>query len=170
MDTKSAPRFGTLNFEKRRHPRYSVNLPVEYRPTPDHPPGRPGRTGNVSEGGLLLYVSEEMEIGQSLRLRVFLAPEKRNIVEAEVQVVWKDFRIGKEGFYRIWVNITDISAAEMEKLRGFVNHFMNDAPPTDLQVPPKLLASLGISTVRQFAWVMTGATRIDAAGSNRKLK
>ena len=60
--------FGTVNFERRQHPRFSVNLPVEYRKN-DIPKGRSANTGDLSEGGLLLYVSEPMEIGQELNLK-----------------------------------------------------------------------------------------------------
>jgi len=54
-------RYGTVNFEKRKHPRFSVDLPVEYSRanlSADH-----GRVMNASEGGLLLYLPEQMEIG-----------------------------------------------------------------------------------------------------------
>jgi acyl-CoA synthetase (NDP forming) len=52
--------YGTVNFEKRRHPRVDVDLPVEY--APGDPSIHQGRALNMSEGGLLLYLPEQVEI------------------------------------------------------------------------------------------------------------
>ena len=65
--TKS--RYGTVNFEKRKHPRLSVDLPVEYRRTDLIV--EQGRAANASEGGLLLYLPEHMGMGNHLRLKPF---------------------------------------------------------------------------------------------------
>ena len=64
-------RFGTVNFERRKHPRFSLNLPVEYWQTVDSK-SHPGRTKDISEGGILLYLPEEIEIGKNLRLKLFI--------------------------------------------------------------------------------------------------
>ena len=57
--------FGTVNFERRQHPRFSINLPVEYWKI-DRSISALSRTGDISEGGLLLYISEQIEVGQEL--------------------------------------------------------------------------------------------------------
>ena len=58
-------RYGAVNFEKRKHPRFNFDLPIEYSRTDLFV--KHGRAVNVSEGGLLLYLPEQMEIGQHLR-------------------------------------------------------------------------------------------------------
>ena len=42
-ESKMKPNFGTVNFERRNHPRFSVNLPVEYRKI-DNAKGQPANT------------------------------------------------------------------------------------------------------------------------------
>jgi c-di-GMP-binding flagellar brake protein YcgR len=116
--TKS--RYGTVNFEKRKHPRFSVDLPVEYSRadlSADH-----GRAMNASEGGLLLYLPEHMEIGSHLRLKLFFAMgSDLNAVETLVEVVWVDVHLEKDwGDYRTGVRFADISTEGMGKLKSFL--------------------------------------------------
>jgi c-di-GMP-binding flagellar brake protein YcgR len=115
------PCFGTVNFERRKHPRFSIDLPVEYWQM-DKSKSRPGRTVDVGEGGLLLYLSESMEIGQVLRLTLFITSgPDLNSIEAlvQVEVVWKDIYFGKDRHYRIGVKFVGISAEDMGKLKNF---------------------------------------------------
>jgi c-di-GMP-binding flagellar brake protein YcgR len=116
--TKS--RYGTVNFEKRKHPRFSVDLPVEYSRTDlfvDQ-----GRAVNASEGGLLLYLPEQMEMGNHLRLKLFFTMgSELNAIETLVQVVWVDMHLGKDwGDYRTGVRFVEISTEDMGKLKSFL--------------------------------------------------
>jgi len=116
--TKS--RYGTVNFEKRKHPRFSVDLPVEYNRadlSADH-----GRAMNASEGGLLLYLPEHMEIGTHLRLKLFFTMgSELNAVETLVEVVWVDVHLDKDwGDYRTGVRFAEISTEDLGKLQGFL--------------------------------------------------
>ena len=52
--------YGTVNFEKRKHPRFSVDLPVEYGRA-DVSGKQGGHATNASEGGLLLSLPEQIE-------------------------------------------------------------------------------------------------------------
>lgn len=117
------PNFGTVNFERRQHPRFSVNLPVEYRKV-DNPKGRPANTGDLSEGGLLLYVSEPMEIGQELTLKLFFTSERKlTTISARTRDVWKDIRL-ENGPCRIGVKFVDISAEDLKSLKDFINNLL----------------------------------------------
>jgi c-di-GMP-binding flagellar brake protein YcgR len=127
----------TVNFERRRHPRFSVNLPAEYRKI-DNPKAHPANTADLSEGGLLLYVSETMEIGQELSLKVFFSSGRDlTTVKTQVRVVWKDTRIENEGLYRIGVKIVDIPTEDLLLLRTFLNNLMA------LKVSQELIAATG---------------------------
>jgi c-di-GMP-binding flagellar brake protein YcgR len=116
------PRYGTVNFEKRKHPRFSVDLPVEY--------GRAdvsikaGHATNASEGGLLLYLSEQMEIGNHLRLKLFFTMgSELHAVETLVEVVWVDIYLGEDwGDYRTGVRFVEISTEDMSKLKKFLKN------------------------------------------------
>ncbi len=115
-------RYGTVNFEKRRHPRFNVDLPVEYGRTElsiQH-----GRVFNLSEGGLLLYLPELIEIGEHLVLKLFLpSGSKLQTSEILVQVVWVDMRLENEwGDYRTGVRFADISLDDVDDLRNFLRN------------------------------------------------
>jgi hypothetical protein len=56
---KNQPRHGTVNFEKRKHPRFSVDLPVEYYKLGSLVK-HDGKAMNASQGGFLLYFSEPL--------------------------------------------------------------------------------------------------------------
>ncbi len=113
-------RYGTVNFEKRRHPRFNVDLPIEYARSSlsvGH-----GRAINLSEGGLLLYLPERIEIGQYLALKLFFTSGATlETVETMVQVVWTDIRLAEDwGDYRTGVCFADISSEDLDKLMHFL--------------------------------------------------
>jgi c-di-GMP-binding flagellar brake protein YcgR len=116
--TKS--RYGTVNFEKRKHPRFSVDLPVEYSQADLF--GDQGREMNASEGGLLLYLPEQIGIGNHLRLKLFFTMgSELNAIETLVEVVWVDVHLGKDwGDHRTGVRFVEISAEDMDKLKSFL--------------------------------------------------
>lgn len=114
------PHYGTVNFEKRRHPRFNVDLPIEYVRSDlavNH-----GEALNASEGGLLVYLPEKMEVGQHLSLKLFFSSGfDFNTIETLVRVVWMDFHLGEDREdYRAGVKFVDISPGDMEKLRIFL--------------------------------------------------
>jgi c-di-GMP-binding flagellar brake protein YcgR len=119
-EKENKPRYGTVNFEKRSHPRFSVNLPVEYRRTDLIV--EQGRAVNASEGGLLLNLPEQMRTGNYLRLKLFFTVgSDLNAIETVVEVVWVDLPLeeGRED-YRTGVRFVEISAEDAGKLKNFL--------------------------------------------------
>jgi c-di-GMP-binding flagellar brake protein YcgR len=121
-------RHGTANFEKRRYPRVNVDLPFEYDrgdSVVNH-----GGTLNASEGGLLVYLPEKMEVGQILSLRLFFSSGFNvNSIKATVKVVWVDIHLENWGEYRAGVMFVDISSRDKENLiivagKGFIMSFI----------------------------------------------
>ncbi len=109
---------------------------------------------DISEGGLLLYIPEEIEIGKNLRLKIFFdSGRKLKSIEANVQVVWKDFFLKKIDFYRNGVKFVDILSEDIEKLRNFLINLMNVKVTSDLNIPPRLLSAIGISTFGGFSYL-----------------
>lgn len=114
-------RVAIVNFERRKHPRFSIDLPVEYERV-DSPVHLTGRAIDASEGGLLIVLPERVEIGQHLRLRLFLSmgPDL-NTIEALTQVVWMEVCLAqKQGDYRSGVKFLNISPEDFRKLKDFL--------------------------------------------------
>jgi c-di-GMP-binding flagellar brake protein YcgR len=112
-----------IDVERRKHPRFSVALAIEYWQI-DKSKSRPGRTIDVSEGGLLLHLSEPIEVGQVLGLTLFITSGSvLDAIEAvaQVEVIWKDINVGKDGDYRVAVKLVYISPEDMDKLKNFLN-------------------------------------------------
>jgi c-di-GMP-binding flagellar brake protein YcgR len=81
-----------------------------------------GEAFNASEGGLLVYFSERVEVGQHLSLKLFFSSMSEfNTIETLVEVVWVDVHLGEEwGDYRAGVKFVDISLGDLEKLIIFL--------------------------------------------------
>ena len=141
-DRETKPRFGMVNFERRIHPRFTVDLPIEYWKIRNFK-SCPSRCTNVSEGGLLALFSEQLEIGQNLRMNLFVdaGPDLISI-EAVVEVAWKDIHLGKDGEYRTGVKFLDISAKGMDELKRFLDSLTNLKSPSVLNIPSKLASTL----------------------------
>jgi hypothetical protein len=76
--------------EKRKHNRISVELPVDYsRPNGKEIYG--GIVANASEGGILVYLPERLEIGAVLKVEILYAKGlELNTIKAIAKVVWGD--------------------------------------------------------------------------------
>ncbi|HMK75562.1 MAG TPA: PilZ domain-containing protein [Thermodesulfobacteriota bacterium] len=111
---------GTVSFEKRRHPRFTVDLPIEYRRR--DLVDKYVRVINASESGLSIYLSEQMEVGQYLRTKLFFPfGSGLKIIELVTQVVWMDVHLGKDrGDYRAGVRFIDISPADLINLKNYL--------------------------------------------------
>ena len=120
-EKETKPRHGAVNLEKRRHPRFSVDLPIEYYRI-DSSIGHTGRAFNASEGGLLLYLTEQVEIGQHLKSNFsFTSGSEINSIEMLAEVAWIDIDLGEVwGDYRCGVKFIDISQEAMNNLKNFL--------------------------------------------------
>ena len=76
--------------EKRKHTRISVELPVDYsRPNGKEVYG--GIVANASEGGVLVYLPERLEIGAVLKVEILYTKGlELNTIKAIAKVVWGD--------------------------------------------------------------------------------
>jgi Tfp pilus assembly protein PilZ len=110
----------------RKSPRFSNAFPMEYRHI-DSPQIRLAHNSNISEGGLLVSLPEEMEVGERLRLKITLFPDRPlndfNALEVTGRVVWVITDVGKVGGYQTGLEFEAISPENLENLRGFLTHF-----------------------------------------------
>jgi len=120
-EQKNQSRHGTANFEKRKHPRFSVDLPVEYYRLGSLVK-HVGKAMNASQGGLLLYFSEPLKIGQYLRLKLFLSSRSTlSAIETITEVAWTDIHLDEGlGEHRTGVKFFDTSPENMGKLKNFL--------------------------------------------------
>jgi len=115
------PRTGIVHFERRKYPRFSVDLPVEYSQM-NSSIGHTGHALNASEGGLLIYFPEQIEIGQHINLKLFFSSgSELNTIEVLGEVVWMDMHLGKDwGDYRSGVKFINISPEDSNTLKSFL--------------------------------------------------
>ena len=137
-----------FNFERRKHPRFSVDLPAKYWRI-NIPQSGPGRTGDISEGGVLLYLPEKIAVGQNIGVKIFIGTGfESQSIEALGQAAWSDSQFGKKDYYhRAGVKFVDISAENLKELKKFLNAQMNLGVPPELNISPVLLPPLGISEI-----------------------
>jgi c-di-GMP-binding flagellar brake protein YcgR len=119
---ESKPQFGIVNFERRRNTRFSVDLPIEYSRV-DTAAKHTGRAGNASEGGLMFYLPQRVEVGQHLRAKLFFASEPGlHSIEVLAEVVWMEFPFDSEGDYRCGVKFVDIAPEDLNRLKDFLEN------------------------------------------------
>ncbi len=115
------PHIGVVNLERRRYPRFSVDLPIEYHLI-QSPLNQRGRALNASEGGILVYLPQKIEIGQHLKIKLFFTlGSQLNSIEVLAEAVWMDIHLGKDwGDYRYGVKFIDISPEDLEQFKKFL--------------------------------------------------
>ncbi len=117
-------RTGVARFEERKHPRFLLNLPVEYYRLKEDSQ-QAGYTINASEGGLMVTLSEKLEVGELLKIKLFFSfgPEM-NAIESLSRVVWTN-RGEKDEEYRTGVQFLEISPEDQNRLSSFLRKMAN---------------------------------------------
>lgn len=111
------------NFQRRKCPRCSTVLPIEYWRINYSKSGL-GQTINIAEGGLLVSLPEQIEVDEKLRVKLFFSfGPGLNTIEAIVKVVWAKIDAEKEGFYRHELSFLNISRSDIKKAINFLNVF-----------------------------------------------
>jgi c-di-GMP-binding flagellar brake protein YcgR len=120
------PRIGIVNIERRKYPRFSIDLPIEYHLLKS-PVTRVGRALNASEGGLLVYLPQKMDIGQNLALKLFFHNgSKMNTIEMIGEVMWIDIHLETNwGDYRTGLKLIDISPEDLRQFKDFLLSLAN---------------------------------------------
>jgi hypothetical protein len=130
-ENDNKPRFGTVRFEKevshgketekRMHPRFLLNLPIEYSRF-NSPVRHSSHTINASEGGLMICLHEKIDAGQYLHLKIFYSSGSNLLtIETRVRVMWADATLGEDGNYRHGVKFADITSEDLGNFKGFLN-------------------------------------------------
>jgi c-di-GMP-binding flagellar brake protein YcgR len=123
-DLKKCP----LSFEadRRKYPRFSNALPIEYR-QPDSARVRRGYTSNISEGGLVVSLTEQITVGERLRIKIFFVSGRdlrtTDAIEIIGKVTWVNSDLERIGEYRTGIEFEDITPKNLEILKRFLDHF-----------------------------------------------
>jgi hypothetical protein len=107
--------------EKRKYPRFYLDLPLEYRVT-DAPQIHGGLVVNASESGLLIHSVKNIPTGRKLNITV-LFPNRFELANFEVfaEIIWKDIHWEEnwEG-YQLGLKFIKILEEDYRKLKGLL--------------------------------------------------
>ena len=112
---------GVVAIERRKHPRFNLELPLDYfRIEDDENYG--GIVANASELGILVYLPEKMEIGTTLSIEIFYAKGlELDAIKAITKVVWADLPARKTwGVCRYGLQFQSIDKRDLTKLKNLL--------------------------------------------------
>ncbi len=118
-----------VDSDRRKYRRFNIDLPVRYA-RPEGSASGYGRAMNVSEGGLLMYSAEQMDIGQHLKSRIFfLHDAELDTIEMKTRVIWTDLHLNPAwGDFRSGLKLTDISPDDLGKLKNLLTNLLHRRP------------------------------------------
>lgn len=113
----SQPKKDLFPHERRKHSRFVVELPLDYSRI-DSEDNYGGVIANASEGGILVYLPERLEVGDMLKIEIFFAEDLRlDRIKAIAKVAWYDLA-SKEGWaeHRHGLQFKSIYKGDLGKL------------------------------------------------------
>jgi len=115
--TKAKSPKGIFIVERRKQPRFSMELPLDYCiERKDH---IGGVTANASRGGLLVYLPEAIVVGTLLKIEILFARGlELNSIKTIAKVVWSDLppkEIWRE--YRYGLEFQSFQKGDLQKLK-----------------------------------------------------
>lgn len=120
------PKMGVLAVDKRKHPRFIVELPVSYSRVDDKELFG-GIVANASGGGILVYLPERMEIGAVLKIEIFfLKGLELGTIQTIAKVVWSDLASsGSPGEHRYGLEFQYIDEKDYNRLIALLKEIGN---------------------------------------------
>ncbi len=119
--SSSQTKMGVLAIEKRKYPRFSVELPLDYSRV-DGKETLGGMVANASEGGLLVYLPERIEIGASLKIEIFYVRGlELDTIKVIGKVVWCDLAARESwGEHRYGLQFQSIDEKDFNRLTALL--------------------------------------------------
>jgi len=113
----SQTKLGVLAVDRRKHPRFSVELPLDYCRV-EGKEAYGGIVANASEGGVLVYLPEKMEMGAVLKIEIFYVKGlELDTIKAIAKVVWSDLAVKASwGEYRYGLQFQYIEEKDYHRL------------------------------------------------------
>ena len=103
--------------ERRRHPRFSLELPLDFSiENKDH---YGGVAANASRGGLVAYLPTAIVVGTSLNIEIIFARGfELNSIRARARVIWSNLAPKVTwGEYRYGLEFEDFQEGDAQKLK-----------------------------------------------------
>lgn len=115
---ESKSKEGVFVVERRKHPRVSVELPLDYCYV-DGKETHKGTAANTSEGGLLAYLPEAIGIGALLNIEIlFVKGSGQNTIKGVAKMVWSDLAAKESwGEYRYGLQFQSFQEGDLDKLK-----------------------------------------------------
>ena len=116
--SKTESKEGIFVVERRRHPRISIELPLDYSLV-DSKENYGGIAANMSEGGLLVYLPEAIELGSLLKIEIlFVKGSELSSIRGIAKIVWSDLAPkGIWGEYRYGLEFQSFQEGDLKKLK-----------------------------------------------------
>ena len=124
--SSSKGKMGILAIEKRKYPRFSVELPLNYsRAEGEKALG--GMVANASEGGLLVYLPERIELGALLKIEIlYVKGLELDTIRAVAKVVWCDLAARESwGEHRYGLQFQSIDQKDFSQLTNLLKEVGN---------------------------------------------
>lgn len=118
---KLSSKKGVVAIERRKHPRFNLELPLDYFRIDDKK-NYGGIVANASEMGILVYLPEKMEIGTTLKTEIFYAKGlELDSIRVIGKVVWADLPARKTwGEHRYGLQFQSIDKRNLSKLKNLL--------------------------------------------------
>ncbi len=121
---KAGGNSGGLQGENRKFPRRHIELPILYTFN-ENAKSYGGQTGNISEGGLLVYLKEALLEGMKLKIEIF-PPDFFGLkpIEAVTQIVWAPSHQGEdwEEYLQHGLEFIELDNGNLFKLRKLLRY------------------------------------------------
>jgi hypothetical protein len=116
--------------ERRKHPRVSVRLPLEYWESEDARHG--GLVKNVSEMGLAIHSIQDYPVSSHLGVKVYFSSGSEfDGFQVRTRIAWKAPHCEPQWKgYLLVLEFTAISDADRNKLVSFLSSRISSEPPS----------------------------------------
>ena len=111
----------TFLAERRHYPRISAELPLGYSIV-DEKENHGGMVGDVSEGGLLVYLKERLNVGTLLKLEIlFVKGLELSSIDGVARVVRSELTAkGNWGEHRYGLQFESFCEGDLDKLKSML--------------------------------------------------
>ncbi|MBN1596506.1 PilZ domain-containing protein [candidate division FCPU426 bacterium] len=122
--------FGSAEFDRRRYPRLNFSLPLAFQVSGDHPHIPKGVSANVSLGGLMAYLPQNVTPGEILEVTMLLPlGDEKKTCRAQAEVVWSQNGVFDSGWScRAGVRFLDMPPESKEIWQQFLRNWQGDKP------------------------------------------
>ena len=113
--------------ERRHHPRFSVQLPLDYWETPEVVRG--GIVADISATGLRIHSVYTLQTGADLEIRVYVSKEEYTFgsIEGRGKIIWRTLhREGAWKGYACGLYLTEMALEDRERLKQILTHQRED--------------------------------------------